>query len=458
MSKRRLNIFIVVLCLFAFLTRVGAIVALEAWEHPGSMEHRSIAHNLLRGQGFAFTDFGYHGLSSVQSPTYPILLAGLFSVFGVDSAAAYATAMLINAAIGALTVWLTYLLARTMGACVGVSIVAAGLFAVWPTQVYTVTHAQAIVAVTAGLAAVIVLFYRSIDTGRLLPWVGFSIVGCLAALTDPALLPPMALSGLLILGWRSNLSWPMRIRNAAVLLVAALLIIGPWTLRNRMVHGIWIPVKSTFWVNVWKANNVHATGTDRLPLNTEHLRALNGKPWWRRAELIRKKDFDAQHQIEVLTQEQVDRLTGQPEVEREMVFKELAVNWIRAKPIGYLRLCGIRFVKTIWVEWDNPMARHTIYMTSRTLLIVLAMIGLLLAVRRRWRLIYPAVMVGALVMLYTVTITAARFSLPLEPVGFCLVAQAAVATYGWCRRSITVRDSTTAQVGVLEIARHNLRE
>ena len=48
-----------------------------------------------------------------------------------------------------------------------------------------------------------------------------------------------------------------------------MLIIVPWSVRNRAVHGQWIPIKSTFWVNVWKGNNPNATGTDRLEMTED---------------------------------------------------------------------------------------------------------------------------------------------------------------------------------------------
>jgi len=77
----------------------------------------------------------------------------------------------------------------------------------------------------------------------------------------PAFLPAVALSGLIILFCR-NLSFGVRVRNALVLLAAAVVVMGPWALRNRFVIGAWVPVKGTFWVNAWKGNNPHATGSD----------------------------------------------------------------------------------------------------------------------------------------------------------------------------------------------------
>ena len=141
------------------------------------------------------------------------------------------------------------------------------LVTVWPTQIYACTVAQAVVLITAAITAVMGLFYISVQTGRLGPWIAFSVAGTLAALTEPAFLPAMMIAGIVILLCR-NLTFRVRLRNAAVLLLTAVALIGPWTLRNRRVHGAWIPVKGTFWVNVWKGNNDSATGSDRIELSS----------------------------------------------------------------------------------------------------------------------------------------------------------------------------------------------
>ena len=403
---------------FAFFARVIAIVALRSWQEPEPMEHRSLARNLLDGHGFAFNEWGFFGPSSVQSPPYPLFLAGLYWLFGMESTSAYIAAMVLNALVGAGTVWLTYLLARTLSGAVAVGLVAAFLVAIWPTQIYSVTHAQAVVWITAAVVGVIYLFSESVQSGRLRPWIGFSVVGCLAALIEPALLPPMVLSGILILIWPSEvLDYRTRLKNALVLLVMAFLILGPWSVRNRLVHGAWIPIKSTFWVNVWKGNNQNATGTDRLPLSGDQLEQLNGSSWWRMDSLIRKSGFDSRHQYELLTEQQLERITGKPEREREEVFRSMAVEWIRSNPFAYFKLCLVRLFKTVVIEWDNPKSRNPIYLLSRLGFLMLVLPGLILALRRRWHIGYAMIVFAFCLLLYATTITAARFIIPFEPVG-----------------------------------------
>jgi len=421
------------LVIIALALRVGAIVAQSAWENPSAMEHRAIATFLLQGDGFSFFDWGVLQETSVQSPIYPWFLTLLFYIFGVDSHAAYGVAMGVNALVGAATVWAIFRLAVVMGARPGVALLAAGLFTIWPTQVYLVTHAQAIVLITACMILITTLFYRSMQTGKLGPWIGMSVLGCVAMITEPVLLPPMALTGLLVFIWPGVLNFRQRLRNAAVLLVAAIALLGPWTARNYAVHDRFMPVKSTFWVNVWKGNNPHATGTDRLAM-TEAVRAqLENKSMQEFAETARSAMLDSARQYDMLTEEQRAMLMGKREAEREEVFKGFAKSWISEHPGGYARLCAARIMKTLWIDWDNPKAHHPVYTVSRATLLLLTALGLVFAVMRRWRIGFPAVLFFSAMLLYALTITAARFILPFEPFALCFSALALHRGYAMLR-------------------------
>ena len=247
------------------------------------------------------------------------------------------------------------------------------------------------------------------------------------------LLPILALSGLFILFWRNregeapaeplsgrrfgsagaSPSPSQRIRNAAVLLAAAILIILPWSVRNRTVHGQWIPIKSTFWVNVWKGNNPNATGTDRLEMNEQTLAQLQVRSATDTA--------DIPHQYDALTPEQRARLNRQPEAEREKIFHEFASAWIAANPGAYTKLCMKRLFMTLLFDRDNPKA-NKVWIISRVLLLPLTIIGLVMARRQRWHLLFPVLVWGSALLTYTMTVTANRFAIPFEPLQLALAA------------------------------------
>jgi Dolichyl-phosphate-mannose-protein mannosyltransferase len=411
------------ICALALVLRLGAIVFLQAWTHPNPMEHKLIALHLFDGNGFSHNDWGMVAEpTSVQSPLFPYLLYTGFKVFGRDATAAYVAIMILNAFMGAASCALTYAMTRALRGGPAVGLIAAGLVAVWPTQIYAVASVQAITFITCCSIAAVWLFYASVDSRRLTPWIAYGIVGCLGALTEPVLLPFMALSGLLILAW-PGVPVGIRFRNAVALFFCAVLILGPWMVRNYNVHETLMPVKSTFWVNVWKGNNPNATGTDRLELTDEQIKAL--QVGLTDAQL-RDPDFDGLRQYAKLSPQQKAELTGKPEVEREKIFARYAKTYISDHPDEYVRLSGIRLWKTLWVESGNPKAHGTkqylFYWTPRTLLLVLTPVALVVAWRRRWRLTIPLLVAGTALLMYTLTIAAARFALPYEPWQLALIA------------------------------------
>ncbi len=435
MTRRNVILTLILLSLLAFAARAGAVIYLKAWRTPNAMEHRSVAQSLVTGKGFSFGDWGYFGPTSVQSPPFPFLLAGMYKIFGdtvptdsslTDANVAYFAIMMINALAGAGLVWLTYAMARTLGGSILTGLLAAAAVAIWPSQVYAARHVQAISLITAGLAGSIILFYQAMRSGRLGPWIGYCVVATLATLTEPVFLPALALSGGLTLIWR-GLPTPARLRNAAVLIFAVLTLIGPWTLRNRIVHGQWIPIKSSVWVNIWKGNNEFATGTDRLPPSAREKKTAQ-KNLWSDDEFVESK-LDRDRQYDMLDPSQRSRLHDQPEAVREGIFKEFTLNWIRANPDKYLKLCIIRVIKTVGVDWDNPKSYNIIYIVSRYALLVLTIVGLFVALRQKWSLLFPGVIVGTALFTYAVTVTAARFSIPFEPIQLCLAAASIAALF-----------------------------
>ena len=60
-------------------------------------------------------------------------------------------------------------------------------------------------------------------------------------------------------------------------------------------------------------------------------------------------------------------------------------------------------------------------------MLLLGVPGLCIAALRGWRLLYPLALFASCVGVYTLTLTAARFAIPLEPIQLAVGA----ATLGW---------------------------
>jgi hypothetical protein len=313
--------------------------------------------------------------------------------------------------------WMT----RELGGRPAEGLAAASLFAIWPTQVYAATHAQAVVLITLCAVWMIALFLTASRDGNPRAWVAFSLAASVGVLTEPSLLPITALSGLWML-LSASIAARRRMANAAILIGTGLLLLGPWTLRNWMVHGAFVPMKSTFWVNVWKGANDHATGTDRMAMPEDHRQQLEAQLHSLRDASLRSDAADHRHQYDGLTPAQLRELWGKTEIERERIFRRYATEWIAAHPRRFAELCLARLGKSLWVDWDNPKSHNFVYLASRAALLLLSAPGLVLTALRGWRLLYPLLFAGSCLTLYTLTLTAARFAIPLEPFQLVLSA------------------------------------
>jgi hypothetical protein len=264
---------------------------------------------------------------------------------------------------------------------------------------------------------------------RLGAWIGFSILAMLAVLLEPVLLWPMLLT-LVGVFFLRTLAMQTRLQFAAILLAAAMLIIGPWTMRNRVVHQEFVPVTSTFWPNFWKGNNPHATGTDRLPISEQQLAVLDSGTTEAQRRDAR---FDSSRQFNTLTAQQRERLNHQPEIVRAHIFRQWATDWVTAHPLDYVRLCVVRLGKTLWADMDNPKAQD-VYSISRAILLILSVAGMGLAIRLRALRVFPTLLFVVPVLYFTLTLTGARYALPYEPLQFAASAYA-IAFFASSRRT-----------------------
>ena len=405
------------LMLSGLAARIAAIILQGGFGAGAAADYGSIAAGLLEGNGFAFNEsaiYTQHGVyepSSAQPPIYPLLLAGIYSLLGVKTVAAHAVAMVINAVLGAITIPLAYAAARRMGAQHAIALGAAALLAFWPTQIYAATHVHPLILMAFLLTLSTVLFYRSIELQSLTCWAGFCLVSSLAALSAPVLLPAL-LAGLLMVLFSRSLPRPLRMAFAALMVASSLAVIGPWMFRNWRVHGTLQPVAANFWAGAWRGNNPFSAGTER-PVLTEQQRVR----YWNHG-------VDDLRQFDLLSDAQRQALDGKRTAQREALWRDWTLAWVRENPARYFGLCAGRLARTLWADWDDPRSRdpYFLYFASRSALLAGLLIGLPLAILRGWRLGWPLVLALAVFVTCTLTVTGARHAMPLEPLQLSLVS------------------------------------
>lgn len=208
-------------------------------------ETGSIARSLAAGQGFSSPFGGNTGPTAWIAPVYPALCALVFKIFGVYSRESALVILTINCLLSALTCIPIYKIGeRTAGRAAGLAsgwIFATGVvFMRWAaTWIWEVSLSALLLSV---------LFLRTLklaETEEQKNWIMYGLLWGAAALVNPALLGFLPFAAVWAAGHlrqRSGVVLAAR-RLAAVVLVFTA-VISPWLVRNRVVFGHWVFIRS----------------------------------------------------------------------------------------------------------------------------------------------------------------------------------------------------------------------
>jgi 4-amino-4-deoxy-L-arabinose transferase-like glycosyltransferase len=228
----------------------------DDWPYITGWEYEWIAEALARGEGFSFpgdhrwlfdpsdpddrTDPEAYYATAWEEPIYPFLLAACFRLFGEQGRVVM---LVVHLLCFLATVGLVYQLGKRLaGPAVG--LVAVAILVLIPRTLLTVSS-QLVNSALAGLlvvtCALLVLWcleHVSIRRSLILG----STLG-VSALVHTALLAFVPLAGLLVLA--SGRPTKLRASQAGlVVVVAAAVVIAPWSVRNYLTFGEFVPVRT----------------------------------------------------------------------------------------------------------------------------------------------------------------------------------------------------------------------
>lgn len=331
-------------------------------------------------------------------PLYPLMLAGTYRVVGPHPG----TVRLWQALLGTITCMLLYGIGRRIGGA-RVGLVAAGLGAAYPLFVFFTGVLMAetlLVFLTAAALLLALRFEAACSTARA---AALGAVLGLGALCKPVVL---AWVPLLLWGWwrRCGLCAGQRVARVAAVVGTMGLVIAPWTVRNALVTGFFVPISSNLGMNLMVGNEPGANGRYR-----------NGV------------DYIAMF----------DRLTGSGHpVERDRRAVRVVLGWVAEAPA---RFTGLVFRKLAWF-WsplapDEPAHRNRVALFSSGPLLVLGLLG---TIRLRGR--PEARAVGSLLLglslVHALFFAHTRFRLPIDAALMGPAAWVLVRGWdGWRRRA-----------------------
>lgn len=310
-----------------------------------------IARHLIEGRGYLEI-----ASRAYRPPAYPWLLAGIYSVAGVNLLAAR-IALAVFGALSAVcaTLWVRELSTRRIGYFVGLAVAIYPQLVRYPQTLYS--EPFYLFLLFAGMALLMTALRRSSMVLGALTGVTFG----LAALTREVTLVMPAIIGLWLLLSRKKFSGSVA-KVWLAMAAAAIFTVVPWTVRNYLVLHSFVPITTNSGINFYIGNNPAATG---LP----DWRLVPGVAW-----------NDGGNEVEASRQglrEGLRYVRGHLALTVGMWFKKVWLLW-RPPVYGYeglsLSVAGMRF---LWLAcyaftlgfgafgfmklWQSPARRLTLF-------------------------------------------------------------------------------------------------
>lgn len=425
--NRRILVIIVVLAALARAIFWVAVVGRDAPLRGDEVDYNRLAVSLAEGRGFV-TDRGEP--TATRPPLFPLLLAGLYRVFGPSVAAA----RMLQIALGALIVLLLYALARRIFSP-SVGLIAAALAAANPSLVFISSYLLVENLYIALLLAALLVLGGALE--RQPSW-GRCVAGGLlfgsSCLARPNAFPfaLFVIGSYLILG-RGRAAG--RLARSAVLVAALAAAVAPWVLRNEAQLGHFVPFTTHGGLTFYQGNNRLAWDEPSYRGGVAPLEALPGL-------------------------ERMKNLAG--EVERDREAWRLGRTFIRdnrkivpgmaaSKFLRFWRLrgdAGLSGVKSGW--WWNKGSTLGALASSIDAIFIYSIVAIPLFVAglvltfRRWRILFP---LYGVVVVHTcaamVFFGSLRMRMPVEPVIALFAAYAAFCLVSARRRRGTDREHFT---------------
>jgi 4-amino-4-deoxy-L-arabinose transferase-like glycosyltransferase len=372
---RKTLLLLAAILLLGFGLRAYRVV--EPLPTPGDDAHAYYALSKSLYTEGSFGGPGFHDPSD-WSPGAPLLYAASFYATG---GAREGTARIVELLLGLATIVVVYLLGRRI-ACGPAGLLAAFAVAVYPPFIHSVgILASEPPAMLTLPAAVLAFLWASDGSGRGASparWLAPGLLFGLTAMFRPEyLIVGVAFAGLaLIRVWRAR-SWQPGLAATALLLVAMLLPIVPWAIRNQVVLHRTVPISTGGGKALYVGTFLPADG------EYQRVKAILAKRY-----LHREYDPRSQALEEVDPTPLFDRVADRyPNLQRDSALgkigKQNFSHYFDQDPVEYLAMTA-RKTWRMWSAGIGEAMESTVGRVIQTLIVILAIAGLAVLAWRRW--------------------------------------------------------------------------
>src|SRR5271170_1409023 len=223
---------------------------------PFLFESGNIAHSLATGHGFSSPFRVDTGPTAWMTPLFPLLLAGIFRIFGAYTFHAWAATVLLNISSCTLACVPIYYAAKRIGGIV-LAAGAASLWAIFPNAILMPVESMWDASISALLVATILWATLALaESQRLCNWCAYGLLWGVALMFNATLaaLFPFLAGWLVYRAHQQNREW---FTNAAAAVIIIFLCCVPWTIRNYRVFHQFVPLRSVLGLQLWLGNNDH---------------------------------------------------------------------------------------------------------------------------------------------------------------------------------------------------------
>ena len=362
---------------------VRAYVIVNPVEHPGddSRAYYALSKALYTEQSFGGPEFDD---SSDWSPGAPFLYAASFYATG---GAREGTARIVEALLGVATILVVFALGwrlggRDRGRWVG--LFAAFAVAVYPPFIHTTGIVMSEPPAMLTLPAAILAFLWAGDRGGTWPWLAPGLLFGLTAMFRPEYLLVGAAFVVLAAaragGWArdARFNWRSGLAGAAVLLVALILPILPWTVRNLVVLDKVVPISTGGGKALYVGTYLPADG------EYQRVKAILAQRFLDRDLEPGSPALDAVDPTPLFNEVAKQHSALPRDEALGKIGKENFEKYFGEDPGGYLAMIA-RKVGRMWSSGVGEAMSSTAGRVVQVLLVLLGLAGFaLLGLRRRW--------------------------------------------------------------------------
>jgi 4-amino-4-deoxy-L-arabinose transferase-like glycosyltransferase len=388
-------VVLALICLLAFLIRLAYVLTLQPRSFWFDGEHYSRLATGILQHGVYLNDRGHP--TAYWPPGYPLFLAAIYRLFGVDIVAV----RVVQCLVGAGTVAVVHRIARRVLDRSGAWLAALAT-ALYPLFIYSTGTDMPVTLQIALIAGGVLLALVAVERDSALAAMGTGLLGAWAALVAGSALPAFLLFALWMAwsrGGTARRSHSRGIWLALACLLPIIVIVGAWTVRNQRAFGHPVLVSTNGGYNLWLGNH-------------PGVKASTGN----RAEVPGREEVPGM-------EEEAARFWALPgnEATRDSAFTRRALGYIADDVPHFLRLSLSKSLG-LWALYPRPMTKDRPRLGLENLASILSY-GLLLPFALAWLLVsLPRSRVAVLVLLlflvysmvHAVILSKVRFRLPLD--------------------------------------------